>query len=325
MSKLKNIDRTLPVKLLPVHIAKPWGQEIWYSGMEDRGESLVQIGGQTYNLSNYLRAAPDLTAGRDLLLLKVLDPKPTPVVGDLYFEVHEEKQEVYVVTHVDSTAWPNKQGAMRLGMNQTLRQSYASDPAFRTAYRHAVADYERIRRAIDDGEHGLATAESAARATMEHFTAMQSLALGDVVKVPTWTPHALQHGVRVVEFQTPTYERFIVSFAQKVLTQDHWDTDHAVAHMHLDAPAEVAFEDLAPGIQRITRFDEFNVWRCNGRQARRIQLPPHIPYAVVMALGPTQVGHLTLQAEEACFVPHAAIASTQIEAQQQLLLAAPDL
>ncbi len=28
---------------------------------------------------------------------------------------------------------------------------------------------------------------------------------------------AEQHGVRVVEFQTPTYERFIISFAQRVL------------------------------------------------------------------------------------------------------------
>jgi len=117
------------VKLEPVHIAKPWGQEIWYTGMEERGESRVHVGQQQVPISQYLNAVQGHT---DVLLLKVLDPAPQQVTGDLYFEVHEHKQEVYVVTHIDETAWPDGRGGIRFGMNQQLRQTFASDDEFRS-------------------------------------------------------------------------------------------------------------------------------------------------------------------------------------------------
>ena len=55
-----------------------------------------------------------------------------------------------------------------------------------------------------------------------------SVEVGDVVTFPALQVHSLQHGIRVIEFQTPHYERLIVMFAQKVLTQNHWDTDRAM-------------------------------------------------------------------------------------------------
>ena len=73
---------------------------------------------------------------------------------------------------------------------------------------------------------------------MESFTRLLDLRVGDVVRVEPYYPHSLQHGVRVVELQTPTYERFIISFAQQVVTQDHWDSEHAIAHMSLDPAPE---------------------------------------------------------------------------------------
>lgn len=332
MSNVTTATANQPVQLLPVHIPKPWGQEIWYSGMEVRGESQVALDGQNIDLSDYLARHPDAIHDQPLLLLKVLDPKPQAVTGDLYFEVHEQKQEVYVVTHIDPEAWPDGHGQIRFGMNQSVRQRYQDDDAFRSAYRSAVGEYEQIRRQIDalrdqqaEVEQPLIDAEAQAREVMDGFTALRALAVGDVVKVPTWTPHALQHGVRVVEFQTQTYERYIVSFAQKVLTQNHWDTDHALAHMHLDAPAIEAFEQVGPGIERIAHFDDFNVWRCDGSLAGAITLPEHIPYAVAMALGNTRIGDLALTSEQACLIPHGAIAQTRIQADQQLLLAAPEL
>jgi hypothetical protein len=44
-----------------------------------------------------------------------------------------------------------------------------------------------------------------------------------------------------------------------------------------------------------------------------------------MALGPTKVGNLRLNAEEACLIPHAALQQTRVRSNTQLLLAAPNL
>ncbi len=314
------------MRLLPVHIAKPWGREIWFTGMEARGESRVATAAGDMDISDYLALDPDsLTGNSPLLLLKVLDPKADAVTGDLYFEVHEEKQEVYVVTHVDPAAWPDGFGGIRFGMNQEKRAACDDDAAFRAAYLEAVENYETVRRRIDGGEADLAEEEARLRADMESFTAMRRLALGDVVRVPTWTPHSLQHGVRVVEFQTPTYERFIISFAQKVLTQGHWDTAHAVAHMHLDAPPVETFEQVAEGVERIARFSDFNVWRVE-LDGTELALPEGIPYAVCMCIdGTIQLDELPLSAEEAGFIPRTAVPSSAISGSGRLLVAAPGL
>ena len=317
-----------PVRLVPVHIPKPWGQEIWYTGMEARGESLVDLQGTRLPLSQYLALNPTaVCADQPVLLLKVLDPRPEDVLGDLYFEVHEEKQEVYVVSHIDPHAWPDAVGGIRLGMNQSVRQQYPNDDAFRRAYLAAVQRYEVLRRAIDAGETTADdVAERIAREAMNAFTHKRTLRVGDVVRVPTWTPHSLLHGVRVVEFQTPTYERLIISFAQQVLTQDHWDSAAAVDRMSLDAPEPDQFELLAPGVERVARFDDFNVWRIDLTQAGSLALPAHIPYAVCMNLSEDfGVGRLTLAAEEACFIPHAALPQTHLEGTGVALVAAPAL
>ncbi len=318
------------MQLLPVHIPKPWGQEIWYTGMEARGESRVSTRDGALGLSDYLALDRGrLLAGAELLLLKVLDPRPDAVLGDLYFEVHEEKQEVYVVTHVDTQAWPDGIGKIRFGMNQVRRAQSTDDDAFRAAYLDAVRAYERVRREIDASgktpDAQMLADEARLRADMEAFTTLRDLAVGDVVRVPTWTPHSLQHGVRVVEFQTPTYERYIVSFAQKVLTQDHWDSEHAVARMHLDSPAPEVFEPVAEGTERIARFADFNVWRATLTDAP-FALPQHLPYAVCMCIeGRMSLGSITLRSEEAAFIPAAGIAETKLSGPGRVLIAAPDL
>jgi len=319
------IDLDAPIELLTVDIAKPWGREIWFTGIEARGECAVRTPTGPLPLSKYLALAPGhLLRGQPLLLLKILDPKPEPVTGDLYFEVHREKQEVYVVTHVDRTAWSDGIGGIRFGMNQALRAEFADDDAFRAAYLLAVADYERIRRHIDGATtappgaaaHAGASAadvaiaqEPAARAAMERFTALRPLTAGDVVVVPTWLPHSLLHGVRVVEFQTPTYERYILSFAQQVLTQSHWDTAYAVPRMTLDAPAAVDFAAIAPGVEQIVRFNDLHVWRVTLAPQQSFDLPAHPAYALCMTVnGSVQIGALALGPERAAFVPGATLA-----------------
>ena len=318
-----------PVQLLPVSIPKPWGQEIWYSGIEARGESEVLTRAGRLKLSEYLKFDPAaICDNHEIVLLKLLDPDPSPVIGDLYFEVHEEKREVYVVTAIDRDAWPDGRGRIRIGMNQELRQSFGNDAAFRAAYLQAVKDYERVRRAIDSGEQSLDEQEVAKRTAMEAFTAVTTLEVGEVVVVPTWVPHSLQHGVRVIEFQTPTYERHIISFAQKVLTQQHWDSAHAVKRMSLEPVPALEFEAVAKGIERIASFEDFGVWRATVERDVGLAMPTDVPYAICMPLdGAMAVGALQLAPEQACLVPTAGLKTTHITAHTttRCLIAAPGL
>lgn len=237
-----------PALLKPISIPKPWGQEIWYTGIEQRGVvDVVGLNGRLLSLPFMISALPQYLAGQyaqSLILLKILDPSPEPVIGDLYFELHEQKREVYVVTAIDEGAWPNGEGAIRFGFNDEVLAKYPSEAAFKSAFADSVKAYEKTRREIDalsdlgqTVDNSLRTLELDQRNNMNAFTHMQPLSLGDVVKVPCLTPHSLQHGVRTVEFQTPVYERLIVSFAQKVLTQNHWDTDRALQLMDVQPNA----------------------------------------------------------------------------------------
>ena len=293
-------DLNAPIRLQPIAIPKPWGQEIWYTGIEKRGMASVGEGAAAIPLPWLLAIAPQrLSAGgRQPILLKILDPLAAPEFGDLYFELHQEKQEVYIVTAVDRSTWPDGTGAIRFGFNTRLRSQYRDDRRFVADYLNAVARYREVRRDIDaqldtirqrervglndpvaaptlrrwldEIPTDLHRRERTLREAMEAFTALRSLTIGDVVKVPCLVPHSLQHGVRTVEFQTPVYERLILSFAQKVLTQSDWDTERAAELLQLDPPAELPFPKLTAGDgwveQQIVRFDDFEV--------RRITLQP---------------------------------------------------
>lgn len=303
----------------PVQIAKPWGQEIWFTGIEARGQSGIRLAQHSVPLPWLLTLAPQLLTGQTdprLILLKILDPLPDEVYGDLYFELHEQKQEVYVVTRIDPTAWPQGQGGIRFGFNPELRAQYADDTAFKQAYLQAVRHYEAIRRDIDarfDSQRQqqaiglnepvsahqlqvwqqelpaeLIEREQQARQAMDAFAALRPLSLGEVVKVPCFTPHSLQHGVQTVEFQTPVYERKILSFAQKVLTQDHWDTDSALEQIELAAPVIEALPVLAqsPGLrlERIVHFDDFEVQRLYLAAGQKFELPELPGYGLLMLI-----------------------------------------
>ena len=320
-----------PWMLAPIRIPKPWGQEIWYTGIEARGLSGVMGDIGSIPLPWLLELMPEemgLPETSPPLLLKVLDPLPDKVYGDLYFELHQKKQEVYVVTHIDRNAWPEGIGSIQLGFAPQARQRFGSDDEFKLAYLNSVKAYERVRRLLDikldekkaaagigateDATHlqlmqcmnelsqdienkKLIEREGELRQAMNSFVASHPLTLGDVVTVPKLVPHALQHGVRVVEFQTPVYERKILSFAQKVLTQSHWDTEEALELVELNFARLQSPEliSLTPQlrIERIVNFDDFAV--------QRIQLEGNYAiqgnvYSVLMVLQ----GRLTLKSFE---------------------------
>lgn len=325
-----------PVRLMPVTVPKPWGHEQWLTGIEARGESGVVTNAGVLPLSQYLALAPRrLAGGAAPVLLKLLDPRPEPLLGELYFEAHEKKHEVYVVSAVDCGAWPEGRGAIRYGMNQALRRRYGDDDAFRRDYLAAVKRYEAVRRALDGGADPSAAQETEHREAMEAFTGLRTLGVGDVVVVPTWLPHALLHGVRVIEFQTPSYERYILSFPQQVLTQDHWDTEAVVGRIRLDVPDPDDLEAVADHAQRIAAFDDFGVWRIALEPGAAFTVPAHLSYGLCMVVdGRVELGPLTLGAEEAAWVPAAALSTghgcrARIESSGTspavVLLAAPEL
>ncbi len=340
---LFNLDQAL--RLAPIAIAKPWGQEIWYTGIEARGQSGFSDGEYRVPIPWLLALLPRRLLGAEhtsLNLLKILDPLPEPVYGDLYFELHEEKREVYVVTHVDRQSWPDGEGGIRFGFNASVRDAFDGPDEFRRAYLQAVKNYERVRRKIDDifdqqrREQGLGLnqaldasqlqqwhqqltpelqeEEAVLRAAMNRFTHMQGLREGDVVKVPCLTPHALQHGVRTVEFQTPVYERKILAFGQKVLTQTHWDTEEAVALMSLQSQVEQQLDVLEEGQgicrEQIVAFDDFQVQRITLAEGARWQLPAVESYQLLLVIA----GHLVLDTQ--------ALNTEPLNAEQAVLLPA---
>lgn len=334
-----HLDR--PIALQPVQIPKPWGQEIWYTGIEERGQSRVADDrGREIPLPWLLSLCSRQVLGEDiggknkgeLILLKILDPLPEPVFGDLYFEMHEEKREVYVVTHVDERAWPRGVGGIRFGFSQDKRASLSDDEAFKEAYLSAVTAYRAVREKIDahldvcrerDGialdapvapatlRHWLAEVpaslreeEASLRASMESFIHVDPLQVGDVVKVPCFTPHSLLHGVRTVEFQTPVYERKILSFAQKVLTQKHWDTAAALERISLDPPERVQLPVIASGagyrVEEVAVFEDFRVERIHLEPGAECRLDTAGRYSLLMGVaGDLQLNQCGLPPEQA--------------------------
>lgn len=333
-----------PIPLQPVHIAKPWGHELWFSGMEARGVSRVGSASANLGLPDLLALAPSWFGGAPaILLLKILAPHAHSEFGELYLELHEQKREVYVATDIDAALWPDGVGGARLGIAAAVRHAY-DDAALRRALRNVIAEYETIRRQIDavldqlrralgmevDAPLALADAvalaqrvpehmrrrEQTARAAMQRFLHVHPLRVGDVLAIPPRVPHALLPGVRVVEFQSPVYERRILAFGQKVLTQPHWDTDAAIAGMELDAPmigTQLLQDDGTVRVERIVAFTEFTVLRIQlapnrGMREAASWQPPRTDYALCIAVsGRTHIGEQAILREQAWLLARPAL------------------
>ena len=340
------LDLEQPMRLYPVRIDKPWGYETWFTGVEARGVSQVGHSTARIPLPELLALAPEwICRGREreLILLKILTPHNDPALGQLYFELHEHKREAYVVLDVDEEAWPQGTGAVRVGFNAEQRQQLGDD-GLRSAFADAVARYGLTRREIDalldqlwaDSNFALndpltpmqthallarvpahlCEREIQQRNAMQAFTATQPLRAGDVLCLPEHVPHALQHGVRVVELQTPTFERRILYFTQKVQTQPNWDTTQAIATMKLDAPELQRTggppDTMQQHVETVVDFPDFRVLRVH-LPARRRGSAPHVlsiwrpaaaDYALCMCIeGEIAIGRERYGREQACLVP----------------------
>ncbi|EPJ43774.1 MAG: hypothetical protein OFPI_41660 [Osedax symbiont Rs2] len=331
-----------PILLEPLKIAKPWGSEIWYTGIERRGQSKVSLDLNLQSsmplpwLLDLLPQTLCANLNRQLILLKILDPLADEVFGDLYFEMHQRKQEVYVVTHIDPQAWPEGVGQIRFGFCAQKIQQYSDLKAFKNAFVKVAAQYEKTRARIDrlldqKKQHlhiptnqpvavklmqqwlleipaGLTTIEQQQRRELNSFTGHKSLRVGDVLKIPCFTPHSLLHGVRCIEFQTPVYERMILSFGQKVLTQQHWDTAKAMQMVNCDVQHSEAAHCLLQTeqlcIDVVVNYPQFTVHRYKLQANAKTLLKPSDNYRLLIIItGNVQLNRQLLTAEQACLLP----------------------
>jgi len=341
LHRLVSFEPSTPVGLNPEYIVKPWGREIWYTGVERRGVCMFASGDARTPIPWLQAVLPSAAAGPPgvaPVLLKILDPLPRPVLGDLYFELHETKREVYIVTHIDSQAWPDGTGYIRSGFDPRRIAQYPRHEEFRAAYLESVLAYEGLRRELDEliaqggtPDPAQQAREIQLRGQMDGFTQRHPLRVGDVFQVPPLLPHALQHGVRVVEFQTPSYERKIISFAQRVLTQDHWDSREAVARMLLRAPHMDAHRELrsSPGVtvEQIVDFPDFEVQRLTMGAGMQSQVESGPSYALLLVVtGVLELAGSRYGPEQAVLLPRmwrGAVLAPQASAPLVLLLARP--
>jgi hypothetical protein len=336
---LLDIDQAL--FLQPVSIEKPWGKEIWFTGIEARGQAQF-IDLQQPNLStplpwllDLLPAHFNLPFNQSPILLKTLDPIADEVFGDLYFEMHQQKQEVYVVTALDKNAWPDGVGKMRFGFNKQKMVEYANLNDFKLDFLQAVTRYRQTRSQIDslldkqklainipldqavnldlmkawlaDIPQSLISIESKQRVDIEGFIGHKSVRVGDVIKIPFNTPHSLMHGIRTIEFQTPVYERQIICFWQKVLTQDHWDTEQALELIDFNYQRTTKLDLIEEcenySIDKIVDYPTFEVFRYDLRSLVSICLPDIKSYALLTSVThDIQVDKLFLSAEQSCYI-----------------------
>jgi hypothetical protein len=355
---LVNHPRMIPVslnrgyKLQPVPIEKPWGREVWYTGIEERGVSQVEISNHQYVdlpiLLSALGTSGVSSPGMSPILLKILEPSPDPKTGSLYFELHEKKEEVYIVSDVNVNAWPSCVGKMKYGVSQEQRSRFASDDEFKEVFKSLCLEYENCRKDIDNylesvASQGLKSATIPSKASREdavprewrekeakleseinRYVGWLDLRQGDVVKVQRRVPHSLQYGITVVEFQTPVYERLIVTFNQKVLTQSHWDVSKAFEIMEINQPLAqnlLCLEDTDQIIiEQVVNFQDFEVLRMTQRVGTYKLDLAKFGHSIIFALKNkiTVIGDevVTLASGEACFIP-AACSSILLESQSE--------
>lgn len=272
------VNTNQPLRLEVLNIPKPWGHEGWYTGVEKRGVvKVTDEYGKTelpYALTLFKKQllADYSTA---LILLKTLNPVAEDVVGDLYYELHEEKWEVYVVTEIDKTAWPSGTGIIKAGLHSDKITEYQKNYGENWSdfllkhFKKAISEYENLRGKIDESTESLSTEITAQELYLREkaaaFVGNFSVKVGDIVSFPVFQLHSLQHGIKVIEFQTPHYERLIVMFSQKVLTQKHWDTADALSKMMLEVYQMPELERLHKSVgilvERFVDFPQFTADR----------------------------------------------------------------
>lgn len=273
----------------PKTIIKPWGKEVWYSGIEERGVCLVKS--ITNDLTSPLPYVIEVLNvfnsetnskknNKKIILTKRLVPLPEKEKGNLYYELHQKKKEVYIVNEISKKAYPTKKtGKIKIGMDQNHFQKYSSFEKFKNEFLKISISCKKIIDQLFQEKKNSFKYQKLNEKKKKYFEKLEpffryvDLEIGDIIRISPFIPHSLQHGVSVVEFQTQHYERSILSFEQKVITQEHWDTKKALSLIKKKDvfASENNFKNDVKIIQKkkssniifekIKGFDEFNTER----------------------------------------------------------------
>ncbi|MDP2911604.1 MAG: hypothetical protein Q8N76_04665, partial [Candidatus Omnitrophota bacterium] len=160
-----------------------------------------------------------INPAQNLALLKILRPGSRERLSDLYLEVHWEKHELYVVTDIDTGAWPGGIGRIVCGLSPQLVVGYQSryGPAkWEEKYRrHFRAASDRYRKKIYErytakGNDPPESYEIKLREKVYKFVGYKEVRVGDVLVFPKGTVHSLRHGIEVAEVLTPHSDCVII-------------------------------------------------------------------------------------------------------------------
>ena len=299
----KKIQLEVPVPLKPTKVEKPWGHELWYTGMEARGESHVVTPQGDLPLSRFLTLSPEISRNTPIILIKQLNPHSEPMLGDLYLEAHHTKHEVYFVTNIDRGAWPQGDAKIRLGINQTIRSKYNSDNDFRQAYLESIEEY-RLAHDLEDNTKESVQDKIRFRQKMNTFTNMVSVTEGTIIDVPPLIPHSLQHGVQVLELQTPTYERMVISASQPLATLENWDSEQAVNEISFSSATVYKQTKIERGFIPVASPKGFEAWKIQIEPGDTHLFEADLAYGICVTIdGNSVIGELPQTKNEACFIP----------------------
>ena len=276
--KASIVQTNLPFQLELINVPKPWGYETWYTGVEKRGVVKVLDEHGKTELPYSLNIFKNQILGdypEELILLKKLNPCSEDVVGDLYYEMHEKKWEVYIVTEIDEKAWPEGEAIIKAGLDQKKINTYKKKHGNNWKnylikdFKKITKDYEVLRKKIDNckdiSSSKLLSKESELRKKAADFVGNCYVKKGDIVSFPPFQIHSLQHGIKVIEFQTPHYERLIVMFGQKVVTQENWDSEEAldkiIPNVYKPPKLEILHKSSGILLERFVNFPNFTADR----------------------------------------------------------------
>ena len=313
-----HLDLTRPLSLPPLEIVKPWGREVWFSAIETRGVNVARQGRESVPLPWLLAAAPgefgNVTAP---VLAKRLEPQADRTLGELYFEVHSEKDELYLVTAIDAGLWPDGIGQVRLGLRSEAHEAQAADPWHRT--RRALLDYRAACAALHgaptvpdnaDDNTGWFRQHRSAREAVDALTVSHPVQVGSIIRVPAGIPHALQAGVTVLEFQTPSYQRHILYSTQAVITEPDWSPADALPWCRPPEPTDHLITKFPEfGSSLLAEFDGFRVFAVHLGPNETTRLPAGAHGIIAVTRGTVSLGRDLLQMDSVHLLTGRALAS----------------
>ena len=224
-----------------------YGEHIWTSTVDGQESGLVVAGLGSVSLREAIEHDPDgmlgpkvvNAYGKDTTIVKTLIPSSKHRIGRLSAQIHEKKDEMWIVTKIDDSI-PEHARHIIWGLNPEMVKRYKTRKAFLHYYEMALWRFTEHLRRINEllslvGELEMELAEAGdtlnfleeekkreelgarrrvpfnldtvlmilheAERDRNRYYSFRPVAVGDVIVIPRGTPHALMPGITVLEPQ----------------------------------------------------------------------------------------------------------------------------